>query len=623
MGLVNGALPSWCRLVATMLGMALGLTLDTAAMQSPVFRASAELVVVHAVVLSDERSAAALSVEDFRITVDGDERPISVFSRPESGPGEFIVAVDVSGSMAAWPAQEATNLLLDSLHDGSCVLLFTFRESPLGGVWGHPDDSAVRSRVAEIEFKGEEGIFDALLVAFGRMRERIAADGSPPGSAFGDPPNPTLGELARFRRSSGAFRWEDSPAAHGECSLRRSPWDIRTSGGAAQRAIIVVTDGVDHSSLSSIEDVLMMAWGSGFPVFMLVAESRASSGGVGSMGRPSHYGTMRSLERLTEFTGGVVFRGVKRPPEHQKVWTQLQRLIGSLQAHYVLGYVPVDGDESSPFVDRRKLKVEVSKAGYKVLAQSHVVRGRAADGAAARDLVLRGFSSIAADLPAQAIQSFDAALTAEDGLGWAHYGRGISLAMMSETSAALEALQQAALHEPWLPDLDARLAELLVETGDLVLAWRHALKAHAAGAEVETILMRLQELAPRDVDLSGSRNPASVQVQAAGGGDLPARTVAPVILQAVGRAVWASQLMVVAGEAEAADLVLSLRIDEVRRRGAGYSMSGWLVLSDPEGRTLRDLRLNITDIDNAAQRNATVMSAFKEIEAAVSAYLAG
>ena len=64
-----------------------------------VFRSDVRLVVTQAVVFSRDRQPVVdLTVDDFRITENGQERLISVFLPPDSGPIEIAVVIDSSAS---------------------------------------------------------------------------------------------------------------------------------------------------------------------------------------------------------------------------------------------------------------------------------------------------------------------------------------------------------------------------------------------------------------------------------------------------------------------------------------------------------------------------------------------
>lgn len=599
---------------------ALSLTSAAIAQDRPVFRASSELAVVYAVVLADDRAVTDLRVEDFRISEDGSERPISVFIPPEWAPRELIVAVDASGSMNGWPAKEAVNLLLDSLHAGSCVLLLPFRETVLEGIWGHPDDPELRGMLADLEFTGEEAIFDALIVASARLRERALESSADPAPDALDLPG--LAELMRLRRLPRDAGWEQTPMPRGDCSVARNPW-LPVAGSEVRRSIAVVTDGADHKSRSDIEDVLLFTWGTGVPVFILAAEPRPSSGGFGVMGRPNPFGSLRALERLTEFTGGFTFRAVQDYPENQNVYRDLQRLIGGLNGHYILGYVPARSGTAQLLPDRREIEVEVLRAGHEVLAQSHVVRGRPQTENAALEIALRGFREIAGGRVEAAVDTFAAAVTTAPEMGLTHYGSGIALSQAGRSTEALEAFREATKWAPWLPDLDARQAELLIATGDVDGAWTHALNAHAAGSDAHPIVERLQRLAPRDVDLAQLMPPPRVSLQAGGTADpLIQASVVPRLLGAVGTAVLRSPSMVVASGGAAADLSLYLDLDDVRQHVRQISVRGWLVLRDADGDKLESVRLELKDARSEETTRAAVSRAMELIEAAVRAYSA-
>ena len=225
--------------------------LGAMAQDRPVFRTTSDLVVVHAVVLSDDKPAMDLTAKDFRITENGEERPISVFIPPSWAPGEVVVAVDVSGSMVMWPAREATLLLLDSLHPGTCVLLLPFRKEIQGGTWGRAGDPQLRQVVMDLEFADSEAIFDTIIFAVEQLKRRAVARGLPSERVAGsEDPVPLGRELDRFayRRPSAL---DDNFLPRGDCDVDADPWQDASQPGVRQR-IVVVTDGNDTASRSSV-----------------------------------------------------------------------------------------------------------------------------------------------------------------------------------------------------------------------------------------------------------------------------------------------------------------------------------------------------------------------------------
>lgn len=624
-------------LLVAIVGLAAVLTRPVQGQEQPIFRADADLAVVRVVVLNDGKPALGLQAEDFRVVEDGIERPISVFIPPVWEPMELVLAFDSSGSMNAWPAKEAATVLLDSLHPGSCVLLLPFQESIQQGIWAHPRDPRLRQRIADLEFAHNEAIYDALLASFVLMRGRSRPDVAAQSGALGQN---LLGgsELMRFRGAPGLAGLltglEAIPDPEGECMPQCDPWSPALVRSRSRQAIVVVTDGQDFSSHSDLDDVLLVAWGSSLPVFVLAAEARSSSGGFGSMGRPSHYGTMRKLNQLIEYTGGAMFRAT-RGGDQQEVWNELQRLIAGLRSQYVLGYVPSPRDgEGISARDRREITVRVRGGDHEVLAPDHIVRGMVATENAVQELIHGGFQQIAAGRMKAALGTLDAAMSAAPGqaftqLGTINYGRGIALSRLGQPAAALQELRLAAERTAWLPDLEARQAELLLELGDFDEAWRHALRGRAQGSDVNALIERLQELAPRDDgELPGrSRDGfARVALAARGTGDAALQGIAvPRILGAVARILARSATAVLARGSRPDDgrsgLDLLVDVHSVRQRGARIEAQGWLVLSDASGDKLCEARLRLRDVRSADEVAAVVATAMREVQAAIDEHL--
>lgn len=577
----------------------------------PVFRTTSELVVVNAVVLSDDKPALDLEAEDFRITEDGQERPISAFLPASWVPGEVVLAVDVSGSMQMWPAREATLLLLDSLHPETCVLLVPFRKEILGGTWGRAGDQELRRGVAGLDFAGSEAIFDAMIFAVEQLKERAATRGLH-SEGVADPEH-----LPFLERGLNRFGYRKAPPLDGaffplgDCDVDSDPGQDMTRPGVRQR-IVVVTDGNDTGSRSSVEDAMLAVWGSGIPIFILAAEN-------GSSANARLYATMRGLRRLTELSGGGLFRGVRDHPRHAKVHEALLRLIGGLRAHYVLGYVPSTSADEAPLVER-EVRIEVTRPDYEVLAPTHVMLGPAKARNDAIELARRGFRQLEAARTDDAIGTFERASAIDPGLGVAYYGHGIALLQLGRPQEALEYLDQAAGQDPWLPGLDVRRAEVAIATGDFEQAWEYVLSARDGGSDVSDLMSRLQRLAPRELKPAEHRGLPRVSLQAGSDDGLLSRTsVVPVLLAAAGRVVWESSAMTLAGEGEQGEFSLLLDLRDVDEHGPRISVRGWLVLRDEDGDKLGEARLVLRNALSEDEYVPALEAAIHEVEEEIRA----
>lgn len=600
-------------------GLVLGVIFPVMAQQAPVFRADAELTVLRVGVVQNGEPVLGLGAEDFRVFEEGEERPISVFIAPEWEPLEVILAMDFSGSMLAWPARQAADVFLNSLHPGSCVLFLPFRTTPSPGVWGHPNDAELRRLATEAEFFGDEGIYDALVASFVLMRNRGLSLVA--GSSAGAVDDAFTGELIRFRNLPRDSESWEIPEPRGECAPRENAWSLPTPSLRARQAVVVITDGHDHASRSNLDDVLLVAWGSGLPVFFLVGE------GSGRYG-PGHYGTMRKLSQLLEYTGGALFRAPQR--DDVRLWNELQRMIAGLRAQYVLGFVPADSNGSGTAVlDRRRIEVTVRGGEYDVLAPEHIIGGQVASGTAAIDLIYGGFRQIATGRLNDALHAFDAAaaiaLRTPSHMGAIHYGRGIALARLGRSAEALQELRQAANDAPWLPDLGARQAELLLELGDHEAAWEHAVRGHLSGSDVGAVVERLQAAAPRPKLIMSSARPGGlvrVAVQARANGDAALQGIAvPAVLSAVAQALAAMPNVVVASRPSVTEdrpgLTLLVEVDRIRERDGRVEARAKLILRTDDNKKVTEAPLHLSNVASTDEVSLAVARAMPHVQAAI------
>lgn len=599
------------------------LSLGASAQESLVFRTTSELVVVQAVVFSSDRGPVTdLTVDDFKITERGEERPISVFIGPDSGPLEVALLVDSSGSMVNWPTQQATQAILDSLDPGSCVLLMPFADELKSAVWGRPGDASIRDAVAGLKLWGHEVIYDAFLAAFDLMRSRAATQSgsNPPAEAARQ--EFSVAELTRFR-SPGRIATRDAVVTEGSCTPWRQPFAPPDSRPSGRRAVALVTDGVDTASQATLEDVMLAAWGSRVPVFVFVMTRLPRPYDNGNRSRtPAWLAHFRRFQQLAEYSGGIVMRANVAAGDDSGFLEGFKSLGAALRSHYVLGYVPAGSSDAAAVVDRRRIKVSVRRSGLDVLAPSDLVMGRGASEGAAFDLALRGFQQLAITPTTIALGTFDAAAALGPKLGLAHFGRGLSLVRLERSQDALAAFHTAEHYAPWIPDLDARIAELLVETGDADGAWDRVVRAYRDGAAVTDLINRLQELAPRRVDLTRLPVGRRVTMRATNKAGPLGDFMKGGLVAALGRGILGSQHLTLATTPTPAPVNLHVEITAAKPRGTRVELEGLLLLENPDGRTLENpdgkkllvRKFRLSDAESPEEIAATAAAVVAEIE---------
>lgn len=582
--------------------------------QEPVrFRASADLVVVHAVPFSrDGAPVGPMVKEDFTLFEDGEERPISVFLAPDLGPVEVAVLVDTSSSMRRWPTLAALEFLLDRLHQESCVLLLPFKETVQVGIWGRPADPDLRQRVRDLELAGDEAVYDALIAAFGTMRSRSQANLATAGTE-----QDHFDELMRFRSPAG-WAWPTPVEAQGECRVRARGSDALGGTRRTPRAVALLSDGDDTSSRASIEEAMLAAWGGGVPLFAFAPSLPRRSGGIGSVGRPAAKRHVHALQRIAAYSGGFVFEGeVDRlspfdPSSGQGFLQGVDRVAWAVRSHYVLGYIPAR-DETGAVAETREIEVRARDPSIEVMAPEDIALGRGASTGAALDLVRQGFALLAAADLEGARDRFDSAVGVAPEMGIAIYGRGLTASRLGSPELAAADFETAADLAPWIPDVEARAAEALLRARRTDSAWDYALRAYRRGSEVDELIAELQVTAPRDLVLEALPDVPRVAVEAGRSSSILGAVAIPPLWAGLARALIESDAMALAETPSTADLVLSTDIQDADQHGPRVSVRGWFVLRRTDGDQLDEIRFQLYDSEDAGMIEALVASTLQRV----------
>lgn len=246
----------------------------------PTFRSGIDLVAL-TVTVTDERKefVRGLTASDFAVFENGVRQPISYFAASEV-PLDLALVVDSSASMEPHLGlvQRSAAGLVDALRPGDRAAVIEFRNTVRTMQAMTTELSAVRGAIAQITASGGTALHQALYV--------------------------TLSEFA------GGGRGEP---------LRR-------------RAVVVLSDGKDTSSLVSADDVLDRARHAGVSVYVVALRTAFQEAEAGGKYSPLSFG----LRQLAAETGGRAFFPT-RPADIEQIY----ELIGAeLSSQYALGYVP-------------------------------------------------------------------------------------------------------------------------------------------------------------------------------------------------------------------------------------------------------------------------------------------
>ena len=286
-----------------------GATVAAAGQQMPgirrpadqIFRATVEMVSLNVTVVDGQnRYVTDLDRGDFGVFEDGTKQEITYFNKT-SLPIALSVLIDTSASMEQRlpTAQEAAVGFAKRLRpqDLAQIVDFDTRVEVLQDFTG--DIAALESAIRLTQAGGSTSLHNAIYIS--------------------------LKELAKIRAKS-----ED---------------DVR------RRAIVLLSDGEDTSSLVNFEEVLDLAKRSETSIYAIGLQSR-ESGGLGKGFREAEF----VLRQLAQETGGRSFF-----PQKAEELSDIYGVIADeLSSQYTLGYAPANQRRDGAW---RRLNVQVNRQG--------------------------------------------------------------------------------------------------------------------------------------------------------------------------------------------------------------------------------------------------------------------
>ena len=221
----------------------------------PAFDANVELVTIGVSVLDEDGVPVAnLEAADFRITEDGIAREAALLLTPDATPLDIALVVDLSNSMSDNEWRRRASEFFEALAGHDCAFLLGFSTDVGGSVWGPPDDERLHAALRETEAVGGTALFDALLIGL-RELEQSGSGGTLRGAA--------RGALNPEARGTAAVRGR----ANNPCPASIPAGRENDPTYARRKAVVVVSDGIDSTSTSTADDVLMAAELTGIPIF--------------------------------------------------------------------------------------------------------------------------------------------------------------------------------------------------------------------------------------------------------------------------------------------------------------------------------------------------------------------
>lgn len=289
-----------------------------------------------------------LKQEDFTIEEDGRPQTIKYFSRETDLPLTLGLMIDTSGSQRRVLDQEktATSSFISQVmrEDRDKAFLIKF------------DAEAEEMQELTPSKKKLQSALNDVQAAEPRQLQRRDPNGGGYPSGGG-------------QRNAGTILYDAILLASNE--------ELKKLQG--RKAMILLTDGDDHGSRSSLSECIEAAQRADTLVYSIYFADQEQSnfnpgfggpgmgrhGGMGGgRGRPqtSHGDGKKILQRISKETGGAFFEVTKKMPI-EKIYEQIEE---ELRSQYSLGYTPDKSDAGSGF---RKIKVTAKGKGLVVQAR--------------------------------------------------------------------------------------------------------------------------------------------------------------------------------------------------------------------------------------------------------------
>jgi Ca-activated chloride channel homolog len=248
-----------------------------------------------------------LTKDDFRLYEDGQPRPIQFFRKDLNAPFSIGILVDTSGSMDPKipQAQAAIAEFLRDLNPRDDVFLFAFSDRPFLLQDFTTNHSAVMNKLALLHAYGQTSLYDVIL--------------------------------------------------DGLIMVTRGRYD--------KKALLVVTDGMDTSSSSSIDQVIAQARRQGVLVYSIgIGDPNVSSSGFAfalgplalGLGSDEERVDARTLQMLSTETGAKTYI-IREVGDGELLRQATASISDELRQQYTIGFTSPDPSRGG----YRSLKVEV------------------------------------------------------------------------------------------------------------------------------------------------------------------------------------------------------------------------------------------------------------------------
>ena len=232
-----------------------------------------------------------LQKQDFKLYMDGQQRTIDFFRQDFNTPVSIAIIVDTSGSMQPKLPQARAAIIefLRNLNDKDDVSLFAFSGRPFMLQTFTTDHNLVAQRLGLLHAMGPTSLYDAVVT--------------------------------------------------GLVMLQRGRYD--------KRALLVVTDGMDNTSLHSLDDVVAAARRQGVLIYS-IGIGDPNAGGVSMQLGPFRFGSdeedqvdVKTLRMLSTETGAKTYN-VRAVGDGNVLRTDCAEISRELRQQYTVGFVAPD-----------------------------------------------------------------------------------------------------------------------------------------------------------------------------------------------------------------------------------------------------------------------------------------
>lgn len=592
--------------------------------QAPVYGARVEMVRVHAAVLDGDGPVTDLAAEDFIVIDNGVTHEVALALTPTETAIDVALVFDQSDSIrqAAPTVKRDARAFLDALGADDCAFVLPFQHLVGPGLWGPSMAPALLDIVDLTPLEGGTSLNDALVVGLSELQgwnvpamlaPRVVTEYRQPtieggvGIDLGDAataprvidPEP---DVAGFGRADLPFRVFDREYGCGNPGA---------SGADRRKALVVLSDGVDTTSVHTFGELLRLVHETDVPVFpVAIGNPGAGAANVNRDMRRAARDAEQRLQRLAELTGGRFVRGSGSQSQLREAYGEI---ITILRGSYLLGYYP-RGDEAPDATEGEghEVTVRVRRRGVDVFARTEYHRSE--DGTQrARAVLRRGAELIRDGRLDEALEAARAASAVAPDLWDGHFLEAAALWMDGRADAALAPLQRALWLAPGVAAAHSLAWRLHFDRGDDAAAWQHAIRAHVAGADMQEPLRMLAARATPPAGLQARLGVSRVFVGGSRGADAAAYSRLEGIGRALARAVSDSPYLGLVRDPMEADYSLYLDAEEADRRRPRALRSRIELYNYVDQRLWRD-DLDVADLDDEDQVAAAVASAMEQLE---------